>query len=53
MKNLLNAITGKILKVTGYRFGKEGLFGRGSFGRSALRMIGISCVAANIKADVY
>lgn len=47
----MTKLTAIILKVTGYRFGKDGMFGRGSKGRELLRKIGVSCVAANNKAD--
>lgn len=50
----MNTLTAIILKVIGYRFPKhEGMFCRESKSREFLRKLGISCVAANIKADCF
>ena len=49
----MTTLTAIILKVTGYRFPKhEGLFCRGSLGRAALKLIGVSAIGANVKADL-
>lgn len=49
----MTTLIARILIATGYRFPKhDGWFCRGSLGREALRLVGISCVACNVRADM-
>jgi hypothetical protein len=47
----MTRIVARILMNTGYRFPKYGTFGRGTYSRKALRLIGIDAVVCNIAAD--
>lgn len=45
----MNILAYVVMRVTGYRFPKEGLFGRGTDSREALMWLGINPVFLNLK----
>ena len=47
--NSMNVLAYIVMRITGYRFPKEGLFGRGTDSREVLMWLGINPVFLNLK----